>query len=178
MEFIVGLFVVYVIYRIIKGLSPAKRVSKTPEITVRFEATGSGGYEDYERPRGKPVQWYEYGNSVTVKDYDIFGGFIYVGEMMLDADGYDNDACLINPKLKVSSAGPWEAGDEIGYWPHYGRIPAKCRGTYLKWLAGGRAEPEAYIGCVFLYFYGLERRLLIDGQKGEVSDKERLEIIK
>lgn len=177
MEFIVGLFVVYVIYRIIKGLSPAKRVSKTPEITVRFEVTGSGGYEGYERPRGKLAKWYEHGNSVTVKDYEISGGLVYAGEMMLDADGYDNDACLINPKLKVSSAEPWEAGDEMGYWPYYGRIPAKCRGAYLKWLAGGRAEPETYIGYVFLYFYGLERRLLIDGQKGEVSDKERLEII-
>lgn len=177
MEFIVGLFVVYVIYRIIKGLFPAKGVSKTPEITVRFEVSGSGGYEDYERPRGKPAKWYEHGNSVTVKDYEISGGLVYAGEMMLDADGYDNDACLINPKLKVSSAEPWEAGDEMGYWPHYGRISAKCRGAYLKWLAGGRAEPEAYIGYVFLFFYGLERRLLIDGQKGEVSDKERLEII-
>jgi uncharacterized tellurite resistance protein B-like protein len=102
---------------------------------------------------------------------------VYVGELLLDSCDYNNDACLINPKLKVSSAEPWEAGDEMGYWPHYGQIPAKCRGVYLKWLASGRLGPETYIGYVFLFFYGLERRLIIDGQKGKVSKEERLDII-
>ena len=177
MELIVSLIVIYVVYRMFKGLSPTKKVSRPSEITGRFEVTGSGGYGVYERPHGKPAKWYEHGNSVRVKNYEITGGLVYAGEMLLNVDGYDNDACLINPKLKVSYAEPWEAVDEMGYWPHYGRIPAKCRGAYLKWLAGGRAEPEAYIGYVFLFFYGLERRLLIDGQKGKVSDMERLEMI-
>ena len=65
----------------------------------------------------------------------------------------------------------------MGYWPQYGHIPAKCRGAYLKWLAGGRSDPKAYIGYVFLFFYGLERRLIVDGQNDEVSEKERSEII-
>ena len=38
------------------------------------------------------------------------------------------------------------------------------RANYLSWLANGRALPLADIGYAFLYFYGLERRLLIDGQ--------------
>lgn len=177
MELIFSLFVIYVIYRIINGIYLDRRKTKVPELTVRFEFSDEDGYRDHERPRGKPATWYENGNSVRVKDYEITNGLVYAGEVLLDIDGYDNDACLINPKLKVSSAEPWEAGDEMGYWPGYDRIPAKCRGAYLKWLAGGRVEPEAYIGYVFLFFYGLERRLLIDGQKGEVSDKERFEII-
>ena len=44
-------------------------------------------------------------------------------------------------------------------------------------LAGGRSEPKAYIGYVFLFFYGLERRLLIDGQRGLVPEQERLAIV-
>lgn len=34
----------------------------------------------------------------------------------------------------------------------------------MKWLAGGRSDPDIDLGYVFLYFYGLERRSLIDGE--------------
>ncbi len=181
MEIIIGLIVIYVIYRIFKGLSSNKKPPKAPEITVHFEVSGPGGYrsesERYERPSGKPAKWYGAGQGVSVQGYDITGGLIYVGETLLDAHGYDNDACLINPKLTVSLSDPREGGEEMGYWPHYGRIPAKCRGAYLKWLASGRSEPEANIGYVFLFFYGLERRLFVDGQKGGGSENERSEIV-
>ncbi len=91
--------------------------------------------------------------------------------------GYGNDASLINPKLKHISAKPWEAGEEMGYWPRYETIPARCRGAYLQWLASGRSEPSAHIGYVFLFFYGLERRIFIDGQQGKVAGHERLQIV-
>lgn len=181
MEIIIGLIVIYVIYRIVKGLSSNKKHSKAPEITVRFEVSSPGGHrsesERYERPSGKPAKWYGTGQSVNVQGYEITSGLIYVGETLLDVHGYDNDACLINPKLTVSLSEPWEGGEEMGYWPQYGQIPAKCRGAYLKWLAGGRSEPEVNIGFVFLFFYGLERRLFVDGQKDGVSENERSEIV-
>lgn len=156
MEIVIGLIVIYVVYLIIKSLSSTDKV---PGITLRVEVTGSDEYEDYARLRGKPARWYENGSDISIKGHEVSGGLVYVGEVLLDAHGYDNDACLINPKLEVSPAEPWDAGDEMGYWPHYSHIPTKCRGAFLKWLAGGRVEPEAYIGYVFLFFYGLERRL-------------------
>jgi len=172
MEILIGLFVIYIIYRIIKSVSAPK--NDMPEITVRYEISSSS---DYEKPRGKPARWYAKGEAVSVKGFDITGGLIYVGDVLLDMSGYENDACLINPKLKVKSLEPWEGGDEMGYWPGYGRIPEKCRGAYLKWLADGRKEPEAYIGYVFLFFYGLERRLFVDGKNGKISEEERSEIV-
>ncbi len=181
MEIIIGLIVIYLIYRIVKGLSSNKKPREAPEITVRFEASGPVGYrsesERYERPSGKPAKWYGTGQSVRVQGYDITGGLIYVGETLLDLHGFDNDACLINPKLTVTISEPWEGGEEMGYWPQYGRIPAQCRGAYLNWLACGRSEPEANIGYVFLFFYGIERRMFVDGQKGGVSESERSEMI-
>ncbi|MBW2010418.1 MAG: TerB N-terminal domain-containing protein [Deltaproteobacteria bacterium] len=181
MEIIIVLFVLYVIYRIVKGVASTKKPPETQEITYRVEVSGPGRYRsDYdrnERPSGKPAQWYESGQSIKVQHYNISGGMIYVGETLLDSRRYENDACLINPQLKVSSAEPWEAGDEMGYWPQYGRISAKCRGAYLKWLTGGRLEPKTNMGYVFLFFYGLERRLFVDGQKGKVSEKERVAIV-
>ncbi len=180
MEIIIGIIIVYVIYRVVKGASN-KKLQVKPEIMVQFEVAGPDRNrrdpESYEQPSGKPAKWYSAGQSVSVQGYDITGGLIYVGETLLDRSGYENDACLINPRLKVSPAEPWDGGDEMGYWPQYGRISARCRGAYLKWLAGGRSEPEANIGYVFLFFYGLERRLFIDGQQDSVPDEERFEII-
>lgn len=181
MEIIVGLLALYIIYRLVKRSAANKKPSEPPEITLRVEVSGPGRYRsDYERnerPSGKPAKWYESGQSINVQGYNISGGLIYIGEILLDSHGYENDACLINPQLKVSPAEPWEAGDEMGYWAQYGRISAKCRGAYLKWLANGRSEPEANIGYIFLFFYGLERRLFVDGQKGKVSENERIAIV-
>ena len=50
----------------------------------------------------------------------------------------------------------------MGYWPTYADINPQARAAYLSWLAGGRRDPNAYIGYVFLFFYGLERRALVD----------------
>lgn len=181
MEIIIGIIIVYVIYRVVKGASSSRKPPVRPEVTVRFEVSGPGRYvgdsERYERPSGKPARWYSAGASVSVQGYDITGGLIYVGETLLDTSGYANDACLINSKLKASPAEPWDGGDEMSYWPQYARISPKCRGAYLKWLTGGRSEPEANIGYVFLFFYGLERRLFVDAQKGSVPATERSEIV-
>ena len=182
MEIIFGLLALYVIYRIVNGFASNKKPPETPELTLKFEVSGPGRYRSYyernKRPVGKPAKWYESGQSIKVQGYDISDGMIYVGETLLDFYGYENDACLINPQLKVSPAEPWEAGGGLGYyWPQYGRISAKSRGAYLKWLANGRSEPKACIGYVFLFFYGLERCLFVDGQKGRVSEKERVAIV-
>lgn len=181
MNIIIALLIIYVFYRMLKGLSSNKKPRQVSEIKVRFDMSGPSGYrsdfERHKRPNGEPSKWYESGKSVSVQGHEIPGGLVYVGGTLLDSRGYDNDACLINPKLKVTPAEPWESGNEMGYWPQYAHIQAKCRGAYLKWLAGGRSDTKANIGYVFLFFYGLERRLLVDGQNGKVSEKERSEII-
>ena len=53
----------------------------------------------------------------------------------------------------------------MNYWPSYDSIDPRSRAAYLEWLAGGRRDPNAYIGYVFLFFYGLERRALVDAQR-------------
>ena len=54
----------------------------------------------------------------------------------------------------------------MDYWPSYRRISPGCRAAYLEWLAGGRQAPDANIGYVFLFFYGVERRVLVDLRGG------------
>lgn len=173
MEILIWGIVIYVIYYFIKGGASSNK-EESNEYTIRYEVSGRSSYD---KPKGKPAKWIGFNESIKIQGYDINNGLLYVGEKLLDTYGYENDACLIHPKSKVSPAEPWQAGDEMGYWPKYVDIPKKCRGAYLKWLSTGRDEPETYIGYVFLYFYGLERRLLIDGQKNEITDSERNEII-
>lgn len=86
---------------------------------------------------------------------------LYVGSGLLAPTGVV-DPALIDPSLRVAQRRPDHDGDEMDYWPSYSNIPAPCRAAYLSWLATGRCDPDAYIGYVFLYFYGLERLVLVD----------------
>lgn len=98
---------------------------------------------------------------MSVSGFDLPGGMLYVGSGLLAPTGVV-DPALIDPNLRVAQRRPDHAGDDMGYWPSYSEIPAPCRAAYLDWLAGGRRDPDAYIGYVFLFFYGLERLVLVD----------------
>lgn len=50
----------------------------------------------------------------------------------------------------------------MGYWPWYSRLDPEHRFEYLSWLASGRTQLPPNDGFLFLYFYGIERRLLVD----------------
>lgn len=91
---------------------------------------------------------------------------------MPDAGGTGVEPALIDPALPVDLRNPDWAGESMGYWPRYAEISPRARGAYLSWLAGGRAKPDAYIGYVFLYFYGLERRLLTEIPQLDDADAE------
>ena len=87
---------------------------------------------------------------------------MYIGNGAKSVDGYETEPCLIDPRLPVGWKRPDWAGDTMGYWPSYDRIDRRARAAYLNWLIDGRLDKSAYIGYVFLFFYGLERRLLVD----------------
>lgn len=165
-----------------KTVAPRTPVSVTtheseqedPGFRITISTSASYGYGDdsSSRPKGSPATWYGPEESVEVKGLTL-PGMVYVGENLPEQNGYYNDASLINPKLKVTNAEPWQHGEEMGYWSSYSKIPPQCRGAYLKWLATGRSEPEAHIGYIFLFFYGLERRLFHDGRKQGLAEPER-----
>ena len=130
--------------------------------------------------RGRTARWIGRDESVTIANVTIDGGLVYVGENLPDQDGYQNENCLVNPKWKVTK-GRSRKGDGLSYWPAYHSITASQRWAYLQWLADGRSDPHIDIGFVFLYFYGLERRLFLDGAMQEadllVAEVQRLQTI-
>ncbi|SEK16219.1 MULTISPECIES: TerB N-terminal domain-containing protein [unclassified Variovorax] len=144
----------------------AQPVASKDEEPVRIAtAPENRSFRLPDASKGKgPAQWIPAGQAVTVDGLTIPGGMVYVGATLRTPSG-GVDPSLIDPSKQVAKYGDFtqRAMNEMGYWPSYSEISPNSRRAYLEWLAGGRSHSEADIGFVFLFFYGLERRLLVDG---------------
>jgi len=114
--------------------------------------------------------WVPYGESITIRNATIPGGMIYVGNS-LKGDYGINDPCLIDPTKPVAELGDYTE-KQMGYWPSYSDISSTARRAYLNWLSDGRKNPAADIGFVFLFFYGLERRSIVDTLSDESAQAD------
>lgn len=122
-------------------------------------------------------KWIQPMNTIKIGKYSIDGGFIYVGGGLKGLDGHYIESSLIDPSLIIDEKPPDYNADEMGYWPSYCDISPSSRAAYLEWLAGDRSNPETPIAFVFLYFYGLERRLLIDFFNGCIDVEEKAVLV-
>jgi len=86
------------------------------------------------------------------------------------------DPSLIEAGLPVGSPGTLCAED-LPYRQSYRECSPQQRAVYLAWLTGGRQDPSVPVGYVFIYFYGLERRVLVDGQDHNAVVKELLRLL-
>ena len=107
-----------------------------------------------------PAQWIAAQDSFELGGTTINGGMVYLGTSHKTARG-STDPCIIDPSKSVASTGDFTEG-QLGYWPSYSDIAPGARRAYLNWLSTGRNHPDADIGYVFLFFYGLERRAIVD----------------
>jgi hypothetical protein len=109
--------------------------------------------------RGGKVVWHPPGVQARVAGYVIADGMVYLGS---PENRYANeDGCVLDADLPVATS-KVEPAPPLGYWPSYRSIAPACRRVYLDWLASGKRAPEIDVGYVFLYFYGLERRIFLD----------------
>lgn len=103
-------------------------------------------------------EWLAHGRSAAVHGFAT-GDFVYVGNKLRALNGGSVEPSLIDPARPVDPAFANTAGDGLTYWPSYSNISSSSRRAFLEWLAGGRKDPSASIGYVFIFFYGLERRV-------------------
>ncbi|WP_282422139.1 TerB N-terminal domain-containing protein [Polyangium sp. 15x6] len=124
------------------------------------------------------ASWIPPGQTITIAGYTIDSGMLYVGANLTTVSGYLRgvEPALVNPRLAVDAL-PNRTGDGMPYWPSYSEIRPADRAAYLEWLSGGRRAKNTYIGYVFLFFYGLERRILADGQRHPLPPEERSAIL-
>ena len=179
MSILLGLVLIgllsYMMFRVGTQSKPSRgRVLPRPAGVAISVAAGSDGQVQFSsttRHRAEPATlaraadqlWLAPESNVMVAHRLIPGGMVYVGPSLLPVAGWqDCEPALIVPRLKVARRRSDHSGEGMDYWPSYTQIPDTSRAAYLDWLAGARSHAEAYIGYVFLFFYGLERRLLFD----------------
>lgn len=134
-------------------------------------APASSNFKVPPAPKGfGAATWIPAGQSFNVAGVTVQGGMVYLGTS-LKTPVSGNDPCLIDPSKAVASVGDYTER-QMGYWPSYSDISSSARRAYLGWLAGGRKDPEADLGYVFLFFYGLERRAILDAAKDPVAQAD------
>lgn len=122
--------------------------------------------------RSRSYEWLNTGTSVDVQGRAIPATMIYFGKRLTSVASSAPDPSLIDPRLPVNHGWPDHAGSTMRYWPSYSDISPEARAAYLDWLATGRGNPSANIGYVFLFFYGLERRILHDATQTDAVHSE------
>lgn len=116
--------------------------------------------------------WVGFGETTVVHGLRIEGP-LYVGRGLAAVRGGSVEPALIDPQLPLAAA-PDCRVRMLDYWSNYSHATAQARASYLQWLASGKSDPEADVGYVFLYFYGLERRALADPSTGAEADAPRI----
>ncbi|MHB1091722.1 tellurite resistance TerB family protein [Thiobacillus sp.] len=116
--------------------------------------------------------WLPAGKSVTVGGYLLNGGLLYVGKGLAGGNGWQIESALIDPALPVNQGEDDYTARKLDYWPSYSEASRDARASYLNWLSKGRSDPGADIGYVFMYFYGLERRALVDAASSAAAKAE------
>jgi tellurite resistance protein len=115
-------------------------------------------------------RWIAANQRVKFRELAISGGLFYIGHTLESPSG-GIDPCLINIRLNIAKWGDFTVR-QMDYWPSYSGISAEARCAYLNWLIEGRSAANCDIGFVFLFFYGLERRVLVDTQSDPDAAKD------
>ena len=151
--------------------APRFVADETPVSVAPAQAPASGAYTLPTAPKGFGAAiWVPAGQPVSVGGVTIPDGMVYVGTSLATPHG-DIDPCLIDPSKSIARQGD-NTESQMGYWPSYSAVSSGARRAYLNWLADGRKDPEADVGYVFLFFYGLERRAILDAAKDETAEAD------
>ncbi|WP_080265790.1 TerB N-terminal domain-containing protein [Pseudomonas syringae] len=138
--------------------------------TIRKGSSDSGSFSIPKAPAHlDKVRWLRPGEPVTVAGITLPDGMIYVGAK--NPRFRQAEPSFIDTTLQVATSPVDLAAMLTFYWSTYEDLTPTERRGYLQWLASGRCDPEASSGYVFIFFHGLERRLLVD----TLSDAEARE---
>ncbi|WP_211207853.1 TerB N-terminal domain-containing protein [Gracilimonas tropica] len=125
--------------------------------------------------------WRPKSEQVEVNGYSFPKGFVYVGNNLSSVSknyyGSNIEPALIDTTKRIDKINPDLEGDSLSYWPSYQSITPQARAAYLHWLEQGLDTADVPIGYVFLYFYGIERRILNDSQISELAKSEIPELV-
>lgn len=136
-------------------VAPAPRPAPSPATT----RSASPVYTALQAPpvarvTPPPLQFLGLQHRVTVAGRTLLGPLTYV----ISSSGVDCSSAIV----MAAPVGQSNRAEPLPYWPSYASASPDQRALYLDWLAGGRNDRAVPIGYVFIYFYGLEQRVLVD----------------
>lgn len=146
--------------------APTTAFAKSQQTTVRgIGISLSFGHEERAVPqphRGAvKLIWYAPGESLIHAGLVIDAGMLYLSACSLTWPG-EPSAIITSLSVAATAAHPLQ---DFGYYPAYERVTPEQRRSYLEWLAAGRQDSDPSqrsLGHVFMFFYGLERRILLE----------------
>ena len=156
-------------------MSTVDRIHETQRRLSGLAAAERSGGANSNRPsivqpptRNEPLRgeliWRGVGESIQYANLEFADGMVYTSARSLPWPG-EPSAIITSLSVAPSAAYPLQ---EFGYWPAYDRISSEQRRCYLEWLASGRQDSDPSqrcLGYVFMFFYGLERRIIVDGDR-------------
>lgn len=128
------------------------------DAAIEFSEIPTGVLNEVSTPKNC---WVPPDETVTVAGYKI-PGMVYVGDNLPMIGRYGVEPSLIRPMLSAKSRNPDYEKTPKAYSTSYTQLQSPERAAYLKWLAEGRNAPKVYGTYVWLFFYGLERRVFND----------------
>jgi uncharacterized tellurite resistance protein B-like protein len=136
---------------------PKSYYSKNSVINYPSE---QGPLKSAERFKSKPQPYFAgKGTKIELGGYVINDPLTYI----VDSKTYeDYDASLLCLRRLIAPPQIFSDQRTLPYWPRLSDTDATQLGNYIDWMATGRKYPHIELGFVFIYFYGLERRVLVD----------------
>ena len=136
------------------------------------EITKSQLFENVNTMKSEEFEpgWIPAGEIVNIKGYEI-NGMVYVG-IPPDTTNYNTNKvepskAYIDPSKNVSKT-QWNNQREfVPFAPSYSQIDSASRASYLNWLACGKADTRYSPSYFLMYFFGLERRYMLDNPPDE-----------
>ena len=129
------------------------------------ERSGFFGFGSSAKKQNVAEHWVATPTNLSAGGIPFEGHLVYFGTRPRSQQ-YERHRSLIDPNLDVSN-GRDPQGSTFSYWPNYSELRPEARRSYLEWLSAGRSDPSTPIGYVFIYFYGLERRLAKDRSEAD-----------
>jgi uncharacterized membrane protein YhaH (DUF805 family) len=152
-------------------------IPRPPQPTPpKAERSGFFGFVSSAKKQTVAEHWVATPTNLSAGGVPFEGHLVYFGTRPRNQQ-YEQHRSLIDPNLDVSN-GRDPQGATFSYWPNYSELRPEARRSYLEWLSSGRSNPNTPIGYVFIYFYGLERRLVKDRAEDDapaiISELRRL----
>lgn len=116
------------------------------------------------------TRWLGPDDSIEIAGLTIRGGLFYTGVKLQTKYG-GNDPSLVNAVLAVAPTGSYRVLN-AAYRQSYAELSPTERRGYLTWLASDRTDPECSLSYVHLFFYGIERRVLLDAAVDRGSKRD------